>query len=271
MLMPKLRAFLIHLGISLTIVGAVVALVFFAWYPDFYFQVKGTGSVLRVLIGIDLVIGPLLTLLVYKPNKPGLRFDLATIAVLQLTALVYGTVTLFEERPYFTVFAVDRFEVLARKDVDMSGISNDQLTDKPFAGPITAVATIPEDIDEQQKFLNSVVFENQPDLERRPEYWSPYAEQAEQVLARAGSIETLRRNRSVAGKHLDGLLQKIDKRDDQLGFLPLFSVKGDFVMIIDRDNGMPIDAFAVDTWIEADGSGQTVQAESLREPSASQL
>ena len=48
--MAKLRAFLIHLGISLTIVGAVVAIIFFAWYPDFYFQVKGTGSVLRVTV-----------------------------------------------------------------------------------------------------------------------------------------------------------------------------------------------------------------------------
>ena len=99
--MPKLRAFLIHLGISLTVVGAVVAFVFFVWYPDFYFQVKGAGSVLRVLIGVDLVIGPALTLLVYKPNKPGLRFDLAAIAMLQLVALVYGTVTLFSEPPLF--------------------------------------------------------------------------------------------------------------------------------------------------------------------------
>ena len=271
MLMPKLRAFLIHLGISLTVVGAVVAFVFFVWYPDFYFQVKGAGSVLRVLIGVDLVIGPALTLLVYKPNKPGLRFDLATIAVLQLVALVYGTVTLFSERPYFTVFAVDRFVVLARKDVDLSGINNDQLTDKPFAGPITVVATLPGDIDEYQRFLNSVIFENQPDLERRPEYWSPYAEQTEQVLARAGSIESLRANRSVAGKQLERLLQKIDKRDNQLGFLPLFSNKGDFVMIIDRDNGMPIDAIEVDTWIDADSPAQTLQAESLQDPTAPQL
>jgi len=271
MLMPKLRAFLIHLGISLTVVGAVVAFVFFLWYPDFYFQVKGAGSVLRVLIGVDLIIGPALTLLVYKPNKPGLRFDLATIAVLQLVALVYGTVTLFSERPYFTVFAVDRFVVLARKDVDFSGINNDQLTDKPFAGPITMVATLPKDIDEYQRFLNSVIFENQPDLERRPEYWSPYAEQTEQVLARAGSIESLRENRSVAGNQLERLLQKIDKRDDQLGFLPLFSNKGDFVMIIDRDNGMPIDAIEVDTWIDADSPAQTLQAESLQDPTATQL
>ena len=161
--------------------------------------------------------------------------------------------------------------MLARKDVDLSGINNDQLTDKPFAGPITVVATLPEDIDEYQRFLNSVIFENQPDLERRPEYWSPYAEQTEQVLARAGSIESLRENRSVAGNQLERLLQKIDKRDDQLGFLPLFSNKGDFVMIIDRDNGMPIDAIEVDTWIDADSPAQTLQAESLRDPTAPQL
>ena len=116
--MSKTRAFLLHLSISATIVGIVCALIFFVWYPQPFFQIAGASSVLKVLIGVDLIVGPLLTLLLYKPGKPKLLFDMSCIALIQIVALVYGTAIIFSERPYYLVFAVDRFEVLAHRDVD---------------------------------------------------------------------------------------------------------------------------------------------------------
>src|SRR5437762_10459463 len=61
------RAFLTHLLSSAVIVSAVCVLVFFVWYPHPYFRISGAWNPLRVLIGVDLVLGPLLTLLVFKP------------------------------------------------------------------------------------------------------------------------------------------------------------------------------------------------------------
>ena len=99
------RAFLTHLALSATIVGIACAAIFFIWYPRPYFEATGAWHVLRVLIGVDLVLGPLLTLIVFKPGKWGLKFDLCAIALVQLAALIYGLTTIYEERPYFTVFA----------------------------------------------------------------------------------------------------------------------------------------------------------------------
>jgi hypothetical protein len=40
--------------------------------------------------GRDLALGPLLTLIVFEPGKPSLKFDLSCIVLLQLGALLYG-------------------------------------------------------------------------------------------------------------------------------------------------------------------------------------
>lgn len=42
-------------------------------------------------------MGPLITLIIFKPGKKGLKLDLATIAVLQVAALAYGTHVVFEQ------------------------------------------------------------------------------------------------------------------------------------------------------------------------------
>ena len=44
-----------------------------------------------LMIGVDVVIGPLLTLIVFDPKKKHLKFDLVVIAALQLAALAYGS------------------------------------------------------------------------------------------------------------------------------------------------------------------------------------
>jgi hypothetical protein len=63
---------------------------FFVWYPPPYFEVDGGWRILRILAGVDVVVGPLLTLILFKPGKPGLKFDMTCIALMQIGALVYG-------------------------------------------------------------------------------------------------------------------------------------------------------------------------------------
>ena len=97
--MTRYRASLLHLGLSGAVVAAVLALVFLVWYPDWSFSVAGAVTPVMILVGVDLVLGPLLTLIVYKEGKPGLKFDLAFIAAVQLLALSYGSYTLHGARP----------------------------------------------------------------------------------------------------------------------------------------------------------------------------
>jgi hypothetical protein len=88
----------LHLALSALIALTVVLLLLAVWYPQPYFQAMGGEKLLRLLIGVDVVLGPLITLIIFDPRKPALKWDLAAIAALQVTALAYGGVVMFQAR-----------------------------------------------------------------------------------------------------------------------------------------------------------------------------
>src|SRR6266478_2448154 len=79
----------IHLGISVVIAASVFFAMLLLWYPQPYFQVSGGRTLLLLLIGVDVIVGPLRTLIVFDPRKKYLVLDLAVIAMLQAAALTY--------------------------------------------------------------------------------------------------------------------------------------------------------------------------------------
>ncbi len=246
--MNKLRAFLIHFVISATVVATVFAIIFFVWYPAPYFKIIGAWAVLKVLIGVDLVLGPLLTLIVYKPNKPSLKFDLSVIALIQISALVYGTSVIYQERPYFTVFTIDRFTVLAKKDVDLSLATDPTLLDKPLIGPIQVVARMPGDPEEQQQLLNEVLFENKPDLDRRPNYWVSLDQGKNDIVAAARPLSDLKATNPDLSGQIDAALERYADRYPDLAFLPIIGRKTAFTLLIDPKSGVFIAVLAIDPW-----------------------
>ena len=116
--MSRWKAAAIHLSISAAIGLVVGALLLLVWYPPPYFHAAGADQLVLLLVGVDLVLGPLLTLILFRSGKKGLKFDLAMIAVLQTTALVYGLSVVLQSRPVFLVSAVDRFVLVSASEID---------------------------------------------------------------------------------------------------------------------------------------------------------
>ncbi len=104
-LIARLRAAAIHLALSLTAVGVLVWLMLQFWYPQPYFRADGGWRVLRIIVLVDVVLGPLLTFVVFNRAKRELVRDLAVIAVIQVAAFVYGAVTMHQYRPVFLAAA----------------------------------------------------------------------------------------------------------------------------------------------------------------------
>ena len=73
--MSRIKAFLIHLGISAVIFFILLYLIIFHWYPGFLFTADGGWQGVRIIAAVDLVLGPLLTLVVYKAGKPSLKME----------------------------------------------------------------------------------------------------------------------------------------------------------------------------------------------------
>ena len=87
---PRVRAFLIHLAISFVIFLVLAYMIVVYWYPLPFFHTDGGWQGFRIIVGVNLVLGPLLTLIVYKPGKPGLKLDLTLIGMAQALALSWG-------------------------------------------------------------------------------------------------------------------------------------------------------------------------------------
>ena len=62
----RIKAFLIHGLISISIALLVIGLVFFIWYPAPLAKAVGVTHIFLMMLAIDVILGPLLTLLVYK-------------------------------------------------------------------------------------------------------------------------------------------------------------------------------------------------------------
>lgn len=175
-MIARLKAFLIHLMISTCIAAAVIAVVFFVWYPAPLHTAAGVTKIFLLLLAVDVVLGPLLTLIVYKAGKKTLIMDLTVIALLQLSALGYGVWTVAEGRPAWLVFGGDRFELVRIPEIDQRNIGTHYLYSLPaWTGPQWVGAANPIDLNVR----NDIIFESINggfDIYQRPNLYRPLQE-----------------------------------------------------------------------------------------------
>ena len=107
------QAFAVHIGVSAVIFIVLAAIIVFVWYPGFLFQTDGGWQGIRLIAGVDFIIGPVLTLIVYKVGKPRLKMDLTLIGLLQIGCLTYGSWLVYEQRPLAVIYADERFYTMS--------------------------------------------------------------------------------------------------------------------------------------------------------------
>lgn len=124
-----------HLSISLFIALLSLFLVFRIWYPAPLSDALGVTDIFILLLCIDVVIGPLLTLVVAQKGKKTLRMDLSIIAILQVAALAYGLYIVSQGRPVWLVYNSNRFEVVQAYEAELSSSVPVSFQRLSFLGP----------------------------------------------------------------------------------------------------------------------------------------
>lgn len=247
--MSKTRAAITHLWPTLLVLAVLACVVIFAWYPHPFWQFGKSGKFALLLIFTAAGIGPVLTGFVYAKGKRGLLLDLWVIAIVQLAAIAWGTFSLYQNRPYFMIFTVDRFEVLSKRDVDLAWITDPKFLQKPMTRPILLYANMPLDPAAYQKLLQEVMFEGKPDLQFRPEFWSLYDERKQQVLGKSQALDDLRLARPGSISAIDKLVENNGGDIKQLKFVPALPSNGQFAVILDANNGNVVDTLVIDPWL----------------------
>lgn len=111
--LSRAQAFCLHLTLSLLAFSTLVFAMLALWFPGELFLLDGGWQGLKLVAMVDLVLGPALTLLLYKPGKPKLKLDLTLIASIQIAALGYGFVATYQQRTVAVVFAEGRLTTLS--------------------------------------------------------------------------------------------------------------------------------------------------------------
>jgi hypothetical protein len=234
----RVKASLVHLAISLSIASVLLAIVFFVWYPAPYRGITGVGPIFAMLFGIDVTLGPFITLIIFNPKKKSLPFDLAFIACVQLAALAYGTYSVFIARPVYIVFNVDRFDMVLANDVEPKSAAKAQpaFRSAPITGPEVVAAHLPTDREERNKILLAASLGGS-DVPQLPEYYQPYADALADVKSRLKPLAALRQHNAKASAEDLAQLKPYEGREDKFGYVPMRGKLDDLAVIINRDTG----------------------------------
>jgi hypothetical protein len=196
--MTRVKAALIHLTISVTLASIVIGLLVFGWYRLPYFWAVGGPMLLALIVGVDVVLGPLMTLIIFSPGKSrrALTFDLSVIALAQATALTYGLYAGYTSRLAYGVFVENGFNLVKATDIeqpDLARAKRPEFRDIPLFGPKLVGVELPTD----PKVRSEMVFASAFGMgyQDKPEYFVPLSRNRDQI-AKAGipRITLLQRN-----------------------------------------------------------------------------
>lgn len=244
--MSRWKASGIHLLLSAALAAVVLALMLTVWYPWPLFEMAGGHRLIFILIGVQVTLGPLITFIIFKAGKKGLKFDLTVIALAQLAALTYGIHTMFLARPIYIAFAVDQFELVTARDIDPQDLAQairPEFKRLSLSRPRYIAVVPPTDPRERSKLVGAVM--QGKDLYMFPQYYVPYEQEAHSALERAKPLRILLERAPGA---VQGYLSSSGRTEESVTFLPLRSRHADAVVLLDAVSGAPLKVLRVEPW-----------------------
>ncbi|MEN9538589.1 MAG: hypothetical protein RLZZ126_824 [Pseudomonadota bacterium] len=247
----RIQASLTHLGLSLGVAALAALLVFGVWYPYPYSELSGGRELFLILITVDVILGPLITLAVFnRQTKPltELRRDLAIVALLQLAALGYGLWTVCVSRPVHLVFEYHRFAAVHAINVPEERLPFAQtgLKTMPLTGP--TLLSLRDFKDPEEKLEMTVAALGGVSLAARPELWQPYDRAAEQIRKEAKPMAALKQRFPMAQQQIDAALAKHGPEAQGYVYLPMVGRKTFWTVVLDPvslrvKEFLPLDSF----------------------------
>jgi hypothetical protein len=160
----RLKLFSLHLLSSATVLTLILGCLYFGWYrwPGWY--LTDVTQVVVVLICVDVVLGPTLTLIIanQKKSRRDLARDIGIIVAVQLCALTYGSVSLWSGRPLYYAFSENVLQLVQAYDInaneaDLGRQQNPSLAPHWYSLPRWIWAPLPEDPAEREKIFAAAV------------------------------------------------------------------------------------------------------------------
>jgi hypothetical protein len=193
----RLKAFGLHLLASICALSLILGTLYLGWYhwPGWY--LAEVARVVMVMAGVDLVLGPLLTFIVARSSKPRreLARDIGIIVAVQLIALIYGTVSLWNGRPLYYAFSESVLQLVQAYDInadewDLGRRQNPELSPHWYSVPRWIWAPLPKDPAEREKMVGTAI-SGGDDVISMPRYFKPWEQGLPELRAQLKKVDAV--------------------------------------------------------------------------------
>jgi hypothetical protein len=223
----RLKALGLHLLGSCVVLTLVLGTLYFGWYRWPGWFLADAGPVVMVLAGVDLALGPLLTFVIAQEAKPrrALARDVAIIVAVQLCALVYGAVSLWNGRPLYYAFSEDVLQVVQAYDIDeqewaLGRQQNPALAPHWYSLTRWIWAPLPQDENEREKIVRAAVAGGD-DVISMPRYFRSWEEGLPELRKQLKKLDDVKYFSSVDKDGLKALMQEAGFATDQLNCMAI--------------------------------------------------
>jgi len=231
----------IHFLVTLTLAACAAALVFLVWFPDPFQTMIGGTELFMLVVGCDLVLGPLVSLVIYNSRKSRgkLVFDYVVVGFLQITAMIYGVSVLAGSRPVFVAFSIDRFEIVTAREItdqELAAVTRPEYARLSMTGPRLVAIDVPP-ADRTESLFQAM---SGNDVYLRPKFFVPYETKLTEIRERAKPIGSLIGRKPASAPLIEAVIADIKLPAERIHWVPAHNSKRFLTALIDVDSGKPV-------------------------------
>jgi hypothetical protein len=223
----RLKAFSLHLLSSATVLTLILGSLYLGWYRWPGWHLTDVKTVVLVMVCVDVVLGPTLTLIIANKNKPSRELvrDIGIIVVVQLCALIYGSVSLWNGRPLYYTFSENILQLVQAYDIDAAEAEagrrqNPGLAPHWYSLPRWIWAPLPQNAEESKKIVVSAVTGGD-DVTSMPKYFKPWEDGLPSLRSQLKKVDDVPYFAKSEKKRLKERMKAAGLPDDQLNTMPL--------------------------------------------------
>ncbi len=226
----------VHFMISLAVFSLFVFVLLKYWFPEPYFSTNGGWQGLQIVAAIDLILGPMLTLIIFNINKSRkeLMLDFSLIAIIQISALCWGISTLYTQRPLAITFWEDKFYSISAEHFPAYDIEFDVLKQFGDSYPVYIYIQEPTTSEGKQTYLRKTWESIPPNLQ--PELYTPLSEHYQDIFEHSIDISHAINKNPELKQEITTLLAKTNTKLEQNYYIPLKTGFTEILLIFDKDN-----------------------------------
>ncbi|HUP91035.1 MAG TPA: hypothetical protein VM074_02215 [Solimonas sp.] len=208
----KAKATAIHVTLSLLIFGVLLYLMLVHWFPGIFFALDGGWQGVRIMLFVDVVLGPALTFLVYNPAKTrrALAVDFTFIGVVQLAAMIWGIHAVHSRRPLALVYNAAQFYTVRAEAYEQQHWPLENLRQYGDKAPVMIYAE-PSTPEAAKKSLDRLFKEGLIEAQQ-PELYRRYDENLPAIFKDTSKVQEVTKGKPELEAELQALMQKLGGR-----------------------------------------------------------